>query len=217
MSHPCLDKYYDMRPGLRTLIETALKNQDIIGWKYAMRGYFSTSWVDAETYAKDGASPDYIRQTWLQKIIKTLWVFNKAMWTNRNSILHSNSIPLRELRESAVDSKIRHLYEQQHDFAVTDHTLFDTPLEVRLTIPLRSKKHWIRLAQRYHPSTHDRKTGKQLLISSFFTPCHPPSHNMRTSYPQRQPKRIRPLKRPPFIKQSNQAHRRQCQQSVLVT
>jgi hypothetical protein len=216
MSHPCLDKYYDMRPGLRTLIETALKNQDIIGWKYAMRGYFSTSWVDAETYAKDGASPDYIRQTWLQKIIKTLWVFNKAMWTNRNSILHSNSIPLRELRESAVDSKIRHLYEQQHDFAVTDHTLFDTPLEVRLTSPLRSKKHWIRLAQRYHPSTHDRKTGKQLLISSFFTPCHPPSHNMRTSYPQRQPKRIRPLKRPPFIKQSNQAHQRLCQQSVLV-
>jgi hypothetical protein len=31
MLHPCLDKYFDMRPGLQTLIETALKNQDIIG------------------------------------------------------------------------------------------------------------------------------------------------------------------------------------------
>jgi hypothetical protein len=28
MKHPCLDKYYDMRPGLRQLLETALKNQD---------------------------------------------------------------------------------------------------------------------------------------------------------------------------------------------
>jgi hypothetical protein len=88
-----------------------------------MGGYFSTSWVDAETYAKDGASTDCIRQTWLRKIIKAIWVFNMAMWTNRNSILHSSSIPLRELWESAVNSQICHFYEKQHDFAITDHTI----------------------------------------------------------------------------------------------
>ena len=146
-----------------------------------MRGYFSTSWVDAEQYAKDGSSTEHIRQTWLKPIIKALWVFIKAMWTNRNSILHSTSVPLRDLRESAVNSQIRHLYEQQHDFAVTDHILFDTPLEVRLKRPLRSKKHWIRLAQRYHPSTHDRKTGQQLLISNFFTPLHKASTRVALS------------------------------------
>jgi hypothetical protein len=65
-----------------------------------------------------------------------------------------------------ADSQIRILYYQQSDFAVTDHVLFDTPLDVGLQCPL--------LAQRYHPSTHNRKTGKQLLITSFFTPISTP-------------------------------------------
>jgi hypothetical protein len=214
MRNPSLDKYYDMRPGLRLLIETALQNQAIIGWKYAMRGYFSTSWVDAEQYAKDGSSTEHIRQTWLKPIIKALWVFIKAMWTNRNSILHSTSVPLRDLRESAVNSQIRHLYEQQHDFAVTDHILFDTPLEVRLKRPLRSKKHWIRLAQRYHPSTHDRKTGQQLLISNFFAPLHQAS--TRVSLSQSIPRNSSSKKARSFLKKFNQAHRRQVQ-SILDT
>jgi hypothetical protein len=69
MKHPCLDKYNNMRPGLRKLLETALKNQDTIGWKYAMRGYFSTSWVDAEKHFQNGPSTDLIRQTRLKTII----------------------------------------------------------------------------------------------------------------------------------------------------
>jgi hypothetical protein len=32
--------------GQHTLLETALKNQDKIGWNYALQGYLSTSWVD---------------------------------------------------------------------------------------------------------------------------------------------------------------------------
>ena len=211
MKHPCLDKYYDMRPGLRQLLETALKNQDTIGWKYAMRGYFSTSWVDAEKHFQNGPSTDFIRQTWLKTIIKAMWVFNKSMWTHRNSILHSTSVPLRKLRESAVDSQIRHLYEQQSDFAVTDHILFDTPLDVRLQCPLRTKKHWIRLAQRYHPSTHDRKTGKQLQITSFFPSLSNPITARTNRIPKRQPKRTRPKRKTKFLKSSNQFQRRKIQ------
>jgi hypothetical protein len=126
-----------------------------------MRGYFSTSWVDAEHHFRSGPTNVQIRQSWLKRIIQTVWVFDKAMWIHRNSILHSTLVPLRDLRESAVDAQIQNLYAQQHDFAVSDHILFDTSLEVRLQCPLGSKKHWIRLAKRYHASTHDRKTGRQ--------------------------------------------------------
>jgi len=176
-----------------------------------MRGYFSTSWVDAEKHFQNGPSTDFIRQTWLKTIIKAMWVFNKSMWTHRNSILHSTSVPLRKLCESAVDSQIRHLYEQQSDFAVTDHILFDTPLDVRLQCPLRTKKHWIRLAQRYHPSTHDRKTGKQLQITSFFPSLSNPITARTNRIPKRQPKRTRPKRKTKFLKSSNQFQRRKIQ------
>jgi hypothetical protein len=166
MKHPCLDNYILM-PGHRVLLTTALKNQDKIGWNYALRGYLSTSWVEAE-YHINRAAHDDIRKKWLRKIIKVLWSFNKTMWTHRNSVLHSTTVPLRELKESAVNTKIRTLFEQQPDFAVLDQVLFDTPLEVMLSRPLQAKKHWIRLVQRYHPSTYSRKTGKQHRITAFF-------------------------------------------------
>ena len=86
--------------------------KDKIGWKYAMRGYLSTSWVDMECYGKSGATPDSVRQNWLRPIIKAIWAFNKTMWTHQNSILHSTTIPLRELRESSVNSQIQSLYNQ---------------------------------------------------------------------------------------------------------
>jgi hypothetical protein len=78
MQHPCLDGYF-LKAGQQPLLETALQNQDKIGWDYAMRGYLSTSWVDSEYYGKHGATPDSVRQSWLQAIIKAIWVFNKTM------------------------------------------------------------------------------------------------------------------------------------------
>ena len=46
MKTPSLDHYL-MMPGQRILLETALTNQEKIGWNYALRGYLSTSWVDS--------------------------------------------------------------------------------------------------------------------------------------------------------------------------
>jgi hypothetical protein len=169
MKHPSLDNYMMMMMvGQQEQMEKALKNQDKLGWNYALCGYLlSTSWVDLEHYTNRHPH-NGIWQTWICTIIKSLWQFNKTMWTHQNSVLHSTIVPLCEHKESAVNSKIRYLFNQQHDFAVLDQVIFDTPLEVRLDRPLRSKKHWIRLAQRYHPSTYTQKTGKQHLITTFF-------------------------------------------------
>jgi hypothetical protein len=51
-----------MMPGQRILLETALTNQDKIGWNYALRGYLSTSWVDSE-HIVDKQPHDGIRST----------------------------------------------------------------------------------------------------------------------------------------------------------
>ena len=133
------------------------------------------------------------------------------MWTHRNSVLHAKSIPLKDLTESGVNSQIRSFYEQKQDFAVLDQVIFDTPLEVMITRPLRSKKHWVCLAQRYHPSTYDRKTGKQYLITSFFpmlTSKHKAKKQTR-NHTRKQPKRTRPKKKQLFVRSSNRHVRRQ--------
>jgi hypothetical protein len=122
-----------------------------------------------------------------------------------NSILHSTTIPLCELRESSVNSQIQSLDNQQQDFAVLDQVIFDTPLEAMLQRPLRSKKHWICLAKQYHPSTHDRKTGNQLLITGFF----PKAADIRQPRPnclhkRPQPQRTQPSKKKqPFARSYN--------------
>jgi hypothetical protein len=128
------------------------------------------------------------------------------MWTHRNSVLHSKTTPQKDLTDSGVNSQICSLYEQQYDFAALDQVIFDTPLEVMLNQPIQSKKHWVCLAQCYHPLTYDQKTGKQNLITSFFprlVPRHKakkPTCNQR----QKQPKRTQPKKKQPFTRSSNQ-------------
>ena len=114
------------------------------------------------------------------------------MWTHRNSVLHSKATPQKDLTESGVTAQIRSLYEQQHDFAALDQVIFDTPLVVMLTRPIQSKKHWVCLAQRYHPLTYDCKTGKQNLITSFFPrlasrykATKPTRHQTRRKQPKR--------------------------------
>ena len=210
MKTPSLDHYL-MMPGQRILLETALTNQEKIGWNYALRGYLSTSWVDSE-HIVNKQPHDGLRQTWLRTIIKNIWKFGKTMWTHRNSVLHSKTTPQKDLTESGVNAQIRSLYEQQHDFAALDQVIFDTPLEVMLTRPIRSKKHWVCLAQRYHPLTYDRKTGKQNLITSFFPRLasrHKATKPTRHQTRRKQPKRTRPKKKQPFTRSSNRQLRRQ--------
>jgi hypothetical protein len=80
--------------------------------------------------------------------------------------------------------------------------------------PLRSKKHWICLAtKRFHPSTHDRKTGNQLLITGFFpkvVDTQQPRQNCLHKCPQ--PQRTQPSKKKqPFARSYNQNRRQQFQ------
>ena len=215
MEHPCLDNYI-MMPGHRDLLITAIKNQDTIGWNYALRGYLRTSWVAAEYHINRSAHDD-IRKKWLQKIIKVLWSFNKTMWTHRNSVLHLTTVPLRDLKESAANSKIRTLFEQEKDFAVVDQALFDTPLEVMLSRTLQAKKHWIRLVQRYHPSTYSRKTGTQHLITAYFPqkttglPSGTTKTLPRTKGRGKNLHRTRPKKKELYTRSMNRYRRRQYQ------
>ena len=97
-----------------------------------------------------------------------LWHFTHTMWTHQNTILHGKEETAKAISESSVDQRIKQHYAEQLEYAVSDQIIFDLPLIIRLKRPLRSKKHWLVLAGRYHPTTRARKMGNQPVITRFF-------------------------------------------------
>ncbi len=150
-------------------LQLALEDQDNIGWEQGLRGYLSRQWLDAQQIEFPKSQLHALRRQWLKPVIKALWQFHDEMWTARNKILHDNSPQAQQIRESSIDEKIRHLYQVQESFAVSDQILFDMPLETRLRTSARSKKHWIVLVAKYHETTTARKIGNQPPITKYFT------------------------------------------------
>jgi len=124
----------------------AIQSQNLIGWKYALRGYLSTAWTQAYSIEHPGANSHQIRNKWTRHIIRAIWVFGDTMWRHRNTALHH--ISNQHLADSAVNSQIRHYYNRQETFASGDRVLFDLPLEIRLSTSLHSRKHWLVIIQR---------------------------------------------------------------------
>lgn len=166
---------YKLHHDHRQLILRALKEQHLIGWQYACRGYLSTTWVAAQSFGHTPDSSTRIRHTWLRPIIKAIWCFTDTMWAHRNLILHGKEASAKMIRESAVDQQIRTHYADQMEYALVDQVIFDLPLDDRLRRPIRSKKHWLVLAMRYHPTTRQRQMGNQPLMTTFFNPNQPHS------------------------------------------
>ena len=79
--------------------------------------------------------------------------FLTTQWEERNRILHSDTTTSEEIRESSINSKIRNLYDIQDTFARSDHYLFRLPLDERLLQTQSTKKQWISIVARYHPTT----------------------------------------------------------------
>jgi hypothetical protein len=156
MQHPCLDKYH-MCPGLRLLLERALQNQDTIGWKYAMRGYFSTSWVDAEHHFRSGLThEEQIRQSWLKQIIQTVWVLTR--------LCGSTGIKYytRHLCLSETSAKV--LLTNTSEICMHSNMTLVSLITYLLTLPWKSASNV--------PSSGLRSTGSDLLKDTI----HPPTN-----------------------------------------
>jgi hypothetical protein len=153
---------------LHKVLTRAMHEQEGIGWHLAYRGYLSTSWVTAQWEEHPKSTEQGIRQQWMKTVVREIWNMTVELWGERNKILHSSAAGT-QIRESATDSKVRHAYGVKDTFAHTDQVLFDIPLATRLTHPQRSKKQWLALVARYHPTTANRKKGNQSMITQFFT------------------------------------------------
>ncbi len=77
-----------MPSALRPLLIHAMAAQEQIGWKYAVRGYLSLAWIDAQSLEHPQSTQQGLRTQWLSPIIQQLWVLYINLWKARNNILH---------------------------------------------------------------------------------------------------------------------------------
>ncbi len=159
---------YGMTQDLKTTIQQAVQEQQVIGWNFALRGFLSTKWTAAYGFEHPHSTPEGIRDTWLKPIIRALWQFQSTMWDLRNQKLHSNDQDSSTITTSSLDSKIRKIYSLQDEFAAADQSLFDTSIEHRLQGSNRAKQHWLTLVAHYHPTTRDRKRGSQEVMTKYY-------------------------------------------------
>ncbi len=91
------------------------------------------------------------------------------MWDTRNRILHRTMGKGAEVRESAVNSKVRMAYAVKDTFAHTDQVLFEVPLAVRLTQAQRSKNSGLPLLQdTIQQQQHDNGAINKGLLTTFY-------------------------------------------------
>jgi hypothetical protein len=162
-----------LKTHFREVLLLAIKEQTIIGWKYAARGLLSRNWTQAYAMEKR-CSKTAAQQQWLSQVITGLWSVHQKMWTNRNDTLHSTNPVSQIIKASTIDSQIQQMYELQSTFAQPDQRLFQLPLEQRLKSNTRSKRYWLVLAARYRATTSQRLAGSQYKMTHFFPKLRPP-------------------------------------------
>ena len=126
------------------LVETALEEQELIGWNLGMRGYLSRHWAMAVSakpkITKSDKETVELGRDWSRKVILQLWEFGGQMWKHRNSILHDPKIDdSRQMKSVAVNAAIIKLYAEVDTYAAEDCWYFEMPLAFRLCKLLRSR------------------------------------------------------------------------------
>ena len=111
---------------------------------------------------------------WLRKIGR--WFIQKGhdLWLMRNQTIHKTEDKETHIDE-VLNQKIRNLYSLQADIGYHDRSIFDQPLEDRLTLPHHQKMTWISQTTRTMKVSMEEFKNKQTTgqrdIREFFQKC----------------------------------------------
>ena len=116
--------------GYRDRMETAIQNQNFIGWDNMLKGRITNDWGDIqmayyyEIYEED--PPSHISATWwASEFIRQILYFSLAMWQHMNNYLHKSEENERKLKDrlEAV-GEMAQRYELTHEFTNKDKMNF---------------------------------------------------------------------------------------------
>ena len=117
-----------------------------IGWHQLFKGRFSKSWKQVQDqYLGTRKTKRNTGQTWLTKVINTIFQEWWKLWELRNEDLHGRDLNTRTQAETRQGIReLTHLYQAHHDIAPLHlQWLFDIPLITRMQYNISTIRQWI--------------------------------------------------------------------------
>jgi hypothetical protein len=178
------------------LINSALEEQQTIGWNNMCRGFLSKQWYQLASshICADDASKIINRKDGANRVhraLKITYGLMTALWLGRNDALHGHKQDEDRRRLSALDIEITK-YHSEADLVLTDDKFYcETSLERLLQSSSANKRRWlIRVkASRFRKAALQ---NQQPRITRFFPPRQ---QDHRKSIPKSPPKESNPLLR----------------------
>jgi len=134
---------------------------------------------------------------WITGITEIIFNHLHARWIHRSTLTHNNSNKQTTQAMTAIDNRIRDLYNRRHEVPTDRQQSFKTPLAKLIKKPTSTKRKWIELNER-----HIKTLIVQKLDHTITSLYHYQQHLPTTHHKLFQPTLEKLLRRPPVKKKA---------------
>ena len=164
---------------LGDIVAQAYLEQTSLGWNVLFRGFWTTSWRQAQELVFSTMRGKDLQDTGEQWAAKTqLWYYNlfEFIWGLRNADEHGADIDTQRLiRISKCERAIRRLYDKGENLPYAERHPFRDPIENLLRQPVLNQELWISKTGGYLVKASKRARARppgQPAITTYFTRLH---------------------------------------------
>ena len=129
------------KPNIKDL-ETAINEQETIGWDRFVKGIWSSKWDELQTqYETRQKIKD---SNWTRDIIIWLIETGYEKWTERNNAIHSAEVSTTTRAHEEAVAQVSELYARENETTLQDRDIFETTLSTRLQQSTKALQTWYR-------------------------------------------------------------------------
>ncbi|MGV2339258.1 MAG UNVERIFIED_CONTAM: hypothetical protein LVR18_36350 [Planctomycetaceae bacterium] len=159
-----------MKPHMLQILESALQEQEQIGWHNFIKGYQSKVWrelahTNMDSPGVQASSHDGDRR--MSDVYSRVAAFVTQIWKGRNEALHKGSIDDTRLYQSLEAAEIRHYFNQPHLLPVGDQHYCAGQLVKLLRSGAATRRRWLQRVRRARKDMISN-TNRQTKITNYF-------------------------------------------------
>jgi hypothetical protein len=126
----------------RTINDSLIQSQNIIGWNAVIEGCFSTEWAKRQQLYFEINQSRRTGFKWQVAVCRSIWQIPWDMWTHRNRIEHENDVRVEMTQlDTAIDTE---LHKGGENCTELDLMLNDFRLPEQQGKSAAFKKRWLR-------------------------------------------------------------------------
>ena len=119
--------------GASTAIQTAMRQQEDIGWHQLLHGRAVRAWrqtVAPNPTPSNRALQESNETTWVTNLLDTIWTEWFNVWEARNELVHGKTVTEKQKRKQAeIEQKIRRIYENKDKYLPSERRLLGDDVE----------------------------------------------------------------------------------------